>query len=48
MKAAAHLQLGAPLFYGIDEKPFIGQMFQLVAAAHQIPKSRSYLSTATQ
>jgi hypothetical protein len=31
-----------------DEKPFIGEMFQLVAVAHQKLKSMSDLSTVTE
>jgi hypothetical protein len=32
----------------MDEKPFIGEMFQLVAGTHQILKSMSDLSTVAE
>jgi len=32
----------------MDEKPFIGEMFQLVAVTHQIRKSMSDLVTVTE
>jgi hypothetical protein len=32
----------------MDEKPFIGQMFQLVSMTHQVPNSMSDISTVTE
>ncbi len=38
----------ASFSYGIDEKPFIGYLFQRVAGTHQIPISLSDLSTVAE
>jgi hypothetical protein len=35
----------ASFSFGLDEEPFIGYLFQLVAGTHQIPISLSDLST---
>jgi hypothetical protein len=41
-------QTGAPLSFRAHEKPFIKDLFQGVSLAHQIPKSRSDLSTVAK
>ena len=45
INTTARLAVDAPFSFGLDEEPFIGYLFQLVAGTHQIPISLSDLST---
>ncbi|RON12783.1 hypothetical protein BK662_27700 [Pseudomonas frederiksbergensis] len=45
MNSTARLTLWRRRFLWVDEKPFIGYLFQSVAGTHQIPISLSDLST---